>query len=262
MTITGKTRVLFILADPVDHVIGSSVLNGRFEADGIDAAVSPLHVAPDDLATVIEGIRRMRNVIGFGVTIPHKINVMGLLDDRTRRARQVGSVNFVRRDADGTLTGDNVDGVGFVDGLAGGGIALRGQRVLQLGAGGAGRAVAFAIAEAGAASLTIHNRTQASAESLAADVAAAYPGCAVSTGPADPRGFDIVVNTTSLGMKASDPLPLDVEHLSAATTVAEIIMRPEMTPLLLEAQRRGCRIALGKPMLDEQYKLVKKLLGL
>lgn len=260
MKITGRTGILLMFADPVAHVVGSHRLNERFDAEGHDIAVSPLHVSPADLPLVIGAIRRMQNVRGFGVTIPHKIDVLPLLDATTSRAARVGAVNFVRRDSDGRLTGDNLDGTGFVDGLAHSGIALRGRRVLQVGAGGAGRAVAFAIAEAGAAELVIHNRTQDRAESLAADVAAAHPACKTVAGGSDPRGFDLVVNTTSMGMHAGDSLPLPVEHLAAATDVAEIIMTPEITPLLAAAQARGCRFSLGKSMLDEQYKLLKALL--
>lgn len=262
MKITGKTRIMFILADPVDHVMGTHVLNQRFATEGYDIAVSALQVAPDDLACVINGLRRCRNLIGFGVTIPHKINVMALLDRCTTRATFVGAVNFVRRDEVGTLTGDNLDGAGFVDGLAVSQIALRGQRVLQIGAGGAGRAVAFAIAEAGAAQLCIHNRTQTKAIELAAAVAAASSGCVTYAGGADPRGFDVVVNTTSAGMHEGDPLPVDTAGLSADTAVVEVIMQPEMTPLLTAAQARGCRIGLGRYMLEEQFKLVKQFLSL
>ena len=260
MKITGRTGILLMLADPVAHVVGSRRLNERFDAEGHDIAVSPLHVAPARLPLVIDAIRHMQNVRGFGVTIPHKIEVLRLLDATTPRAAQVGAVNFVRRDSDGRLTGDNLDGTGFVDGLAHSGITLRGRRVLQIGAGGAGRAVAFAIAEAGAAELVIHNRTQDRAASLAADVAAAHPACKTAAGDNDPRGFDLVVNTTSMGMHAGDPLPLHTEHLAASTDVAEIIMTPEITPLLAAAQARGCRVSLGKSMIDAQYGLLKTLL--
>ncbi len=260
MKITGRTGILLMLADPVAHVVGSHRLNERFDAEGHDIAVSPLHVAPADLPLVIDAIRRMRNVRGFGVTIPHKIDVLRLLDAATPRAARIGAVNFVRRDDDGRLTGDNLDGTGFVDGLAHSGITLRGRRVLQVGAGGAGRAVAFAIAEAGAAELVIHNRTRERAEALAADVAAAHPACGTVAGDSDPGGFDVVVNTTSMGMHEGDPLPLPVDKLAARTDVAEIIMTPAITPLLAAAQARGCRISLGTSMLDEQYKLLKSLL--
>ncbi len=134
--------------------------------------------------------------------------------------------------------------------------------MLQLGAGGAGRAVAFGIAEAGARELVIHNRTNARAEALAADVAAAYPGCVARAGTNDPSGFDLVVNTTSMGMHEGDALPLDVAQLAAGTDVAEIIMTPAITPLLAAAQACGCRVSLGTSMLDAQYVLVKELLGI
>lgn len=257
MKITGHTRILFILADPVEHVRGSDMLNRWFEAQGDDVAASPLHVAPADLARVLDAIRTMRNVAGFGVTIPHKVAVRALLDRLTPRALRVGAVNFVRRDTDGTLTGDNVDGVGFVDGLARAGVRVAGRSVLMVGAGGAGRAIAFALAEAGAASLVVVNRTAARAADLAAAVGAAHPACAVVAGEANLAGVDLLVNATSVGMHGPDALPLDVSALTPATDVAEIIMAPEVTPLLREASHRGCRTVPGRYMLEEQIKRVK-----
>jgi shikimate dehydrogenase len=262
MRITGKTRIVFILADPVDHIIGTDILNKRFAEEGHDIAVSPLHVAPKDLAAVIGAIRALRNVIGFGVTIPHKIDALNLVDKRTTRAAQIGSVNFVKRDADGTLTGDNVDGKGFIDGLQRNHIALSNKRILQIGAGGAGRAVAFAMADAGASELCIHNRTLSKGADLAAAVQGAYPRCSTYVGEADPHGFDLVVNTTSVGMHEGDAIPVDTARLSNHTVVAEIIMKPEMTSLLIKAKQLGCKIVLGKAMMEEQFKLVKELLSI
>lgn len=262
MRITGKTRIMFILGDPVEHIVGTAMLNDYFAAEGLDVAVSPLHVAPDDLPAVVATLRKLRNVAGFGVTIPHKIAVIPLLDATTETARHVGAVNFVRRSADGTLTGDNVDGRGFVAGLAANGVTVAGRRVLQIGAGGAGRAIAFALAEAGAAELAIVNRSAEKGAALARAVAAAVPGCAAS-GRLPPLGeVDLVVNTTSLGMKAVDPLPLDLAGLVAATTVAEVVMTPEKTPLLVEAEARGCPIVGGREMMKHQIALARAFVGL
>lgn len=257
MRITGLTRILFILADPVDHVRGSDMLNRWFEAQGDDVAVSPLHVAPADLARVLDAIRAMRNVAGFGVTIPHKIALCALLDRLTPRARQVGAVNFVRRDADGTLLGDNVDGIGFVDGLARAGVGVAGRDVLLVGAGGAGRAIAFALAQAGTARLVIANRTRTRAAELAAAVSVAHPACETIAGEPGLAGVGLLVNATSVGMHGAHALPLDVSALSPSTDVAEVIMVPEMTPLLREATRRGCRTVPGRFMLEEQIRRVK-----
>jgi hypothetical protein len=121
--ITGKTKIMFILGDPVAHIRGTALFNEHFLRSGLDAASSPLQVAPADLGTIVGAIRKMRNVAGFGVTLPHKIEVLRHLDATTERAAQVGAVNFVRRSADGQLTGDNVDGIGFAAGLARNGIA-------------------------------------------------------------------------------------------------------------------------------------------
>ncbi|WP_377847620.1 shikimate dehydrogenase family protein [Bosea sp. UC22_33] len=260
--ITGKTRILFILGDPVAHIIGSSLLNEHFAGRGIDAAVSPLHVAPQDLPVLIGTLRRLRNVAGFGVTIPHKIAVIDLLDSVGERGRLVGAVNFVRRNADGTLHGDNVDGLGFVGGLLQAGVTLKGARILQAGAGGAGRAIAFALAEAGAATLTIANRSPDKAEALAAAVARAYPSCRVEAGDGDPAACDIAVNATSLGMRESDPLPLAADRLPSTAVAAEVVMTPAVTPFLAAAAARGCRTVPGRAMLLAQLRAASDLVGL
>lgn len=260
--ITGRTRILFILGDPVAHIIGSALLNGHFAGRGIDAAVSPLHVTPQDLSGAIDMLRRLRNVAGFGVTIPHKIAVIPLLDSVGERGRQVGAVNFVRRNPDGTLHGDNVDGLGFVGGLLAAGVMIRGARVLQVGAGGAGRAIAFAMAEAGAAEIAIANRSAEKARELAEAVARAYPSCQVRAGDADPAGCDIAINTTSLGMKAGDALPISVDRLPEGAVAAEVVMTPEVTPFLAAAAERGCRTVGGKAMLLAQLRAASDLVGL
>lgn len=262
MRITGKTRILFILGDPVAHIIGSALLNEHFAGRGIDAAVSPLHVAPEDLPRSLDMLRRLPNVAGFGVTIPHKIAVIPLLDNVGERGRQVGAVNFVRRNPDGTLHGDNIDGLGFVGGLLEAGVTIRGARVLQAGAGGAGRAIAFAMAEAGAAALTIVNRSPDKARELAEAVARAYPACRTQPGDGEPSACDIAINTTSLGMKEGDALPLPAERLRPEAIAAEVVMTPEITPFLATATARGCRTVAGKAMLLAQLRAASDLVGL
>jgi shikimate dehydrogenase len=263
MEISGKTKIMFILADPVAHIRGSVVLTRALRALGHDIAISPLHVKPADLEATVRAIRWFHNVVGFGITIPHKIAICPFIDELLPQAKLVGSVNFVRRDADGRLTGDNIDGAGFIDGARESGIDFEGKRVLQIGAGGAGRSIAFSIAAAGATALGISNRTEPKARDLAQAVRAAYPGCDAFAAPADAAGYHAVVNTTSLGMKPGDPLPItDPSHLTPDMTVSEIIMSPERTPLLLEAQRRGCRISFGKSMLEHQVRRLEALLAL
>jgi shikimate dehydrogenase len=178
----------------------------------------------------------------------------------------VGAVNVVRRESDGRLVGANTDGAGFIIGLHKAGHELSGRHVLLVGAGGAGRAVGFAVAGAGAAGLTIANRTATRAERLARDIAASYPAltvaAAVAVGPPDPAGHDVVINATSLGMRPGDPLPVAVSRLAPGTLVCDIVTRPPQTRLLDEAAARGCVPHPGLPMLAGQVDLILDFLGL
>lgn len=262
LQITGKTKIMFILADPVEYIRGSIVITRLMREAGVDIAVAPLHVKPADLEGAVQAMRLFHNVPGFGVTIPHKIAVAKFLDELTPQAKLVGSVNFVRRNADGSLIGDNLDGIGFVDGLTRSGISVKGKRVLQLGAGGAGRSTAFSMAQAGAAVLGIANRTRSKAEDLAKAIRAAVPACEAKAAETDASGYDVVVNTTSLGMGGSEGIGLDPATLKPEMAVAEIIMSPEMTPLLIAAQKLGCRLGFGKYMLEAQVKRVQQFFGL
>ncbi|MBP1845655.1 shikimate dehydrogenase [Rhizobium petrolearium] len=256
MEITGRSKLMFVLANPVDHVRASAVLNAYFQSIGQDVATSPLHVQPDDLATVVDAIRRMGNVVGFGVTIPHKVAIIPHLDAVTPIAETIGAVNFVKRTDEGCLIGDNLDAPGFIAGLARQGHAVAGKRVLQVGAGGAGRATALALARAGAAELVISNRDRAKAQALAEAVAALHREVKVTAGAASAEDFDLVVNTTSLGMKPDDALPVDIDRIGPATIVYDIIVNPPVTRLMALAEARGAKAIGGKAMLNEQMALV------
>ncbi|RRH76137.1 shikimate dehydrogenase family protein [Falsigemmobacter faecalis] len=266
MKITGKTRIMFILADPVAHVIGTDVLNQAFAARGLDLACSPLHVPPEGLASVLQGLRQIRNLAGFGCTIPHKAAVLPLLDQLTEEARAIGAVNFVRRESDGSLTGTNVDGAGFMAGLKAQGVEVTGRRALLLGAGGVGRPIAFSLALAGLSELVIANRDLTRAEDLAEGVRALVPGCRTraceSREMPPPEGFDLVINATSLGMKPDDALPFDPRRLQPQSVVAEVIMTPAVTPVMAMAAARGCLCVPGLAMMRPQAGLVAEFLGL
>jgi shikimate dehydrogenase len=259
--ITGTTRVYAILADPIGQVRTPQALNPLMRERGVDGVMVPLHVAAPDLPRLVDGLRGWRNFGGGIVTVPHKTAMLALCDSISERARAVGAVNTIRREPDGRLVGEMLDGLGFVAGLRQAGIDPRGARVYLAGAGGAANAIAFALAEAGAARLTVANRTRPRAEDLQARLAAAFPGIEVAIGSADPGGHDLVVNATSLGLRPDDPLPLDPAGLAPAMTVAEIIMQPEVTPLLAAARSAGCRIHPGAPMLAGQLALMAAFLG-
>lgn len=260
--ITGRTRVLGILADPIAHVKAPPGINRIARRRGKDAVMVPFQVAPEALAQFADALRNLRSFDGAIITVPHKGPMTTLCDTVTPRSRAVGAVNVIRRDADGRLHGDSLDGVGFVAGLAANGIPIAGRRVYLAGAGGAANAIAFALAAGGVSQLTLANRTRAKAEALRDRILADYPGFPVTVGGNDPTGHDIVINGTSLGMRPDDPTPLDFARLEASMIVAEVIMQPEITPLLAAARDKGCPIHLGRPMLDQQIELMADFFGL
>ena len=262
LTVTGHTRVMFILADPVAHIVGTHVLNAAFAARGFDVVVVPLQVRPEDLPVALDMIRRTENVAGAGITIPHKIAAMPFVDTLTETARDVGAVNFIRREPDGGLSGTNVDGAGFIAGLAANGVQVEGLRVVQFGAGGVGRSIAYALARAGAAELHIANRDGNRAATLAAEVRVTVPDCKVrASGIKSLSGFDLVVNTTALGMAPQDPLPHDLTGLGRRAVVAEVVMRPARTRFLDRAEAIGCRTIPGLAMMEPQAALVADFMG-
>ncbi|AYD03850.1 shikimate dehydrogenase [Neorhizobium sp. NCHU2750] len=260
--ITGRTRIYGILADPIYHVKTPQVMAEVFRRHGLDAVLIPFHVRPEGLATMVKGLTAMENFGGFIATVPHKPAMLDLCDEITDEASHIGAVNCVRRETDGRMIGTMLDGIGFVVALKDvTGFDPAGKAAYVAGAGGAACAIAFALAGAGIRRLTIANRTVDKAEALAKRLRAVYPSLTLSTDAGSVAEHDLVVNGTSLGMKASDAQPLDFSLLSPRQVVADAIMDPVMTPLLVAAQQNGCRIQRGLPMLQCQIELMARHMG-
>lgn len=258
--ITGKTKIYGILADPIAQVRTPEVFNRLFAEHGIDAVLVPIQVGAEGLEALVAGLKEIKNLGGAIVTVPHKTKIATLCDELGEAGQMVGSVNTVRREEDGRLVGNMFDGLGFIAGLKSQGYSPKDKKVLLLGAGGAAGAIAFALAESGVSQLTIANRTQGKARKIISRVAEFYPDLAVRTGDFNPKGFDLIINATSLGMNADDPLPLDPNLLSPEMTVAEIIMKPETTALLAAAKNCGCSVHFGRHMLDQQIRLMAEFM--
>lgn len=262
MEINGGTKLYAIVADPIAQVKTPQTLNALMDDRGFNGVLVPMQVAPENLAAWFDGLRGIKNFGGLIVTVPHKQAIARLCDRVSDAAHLIGAVNVVRRESDGTMVGDILDGQGFVAGLRGHGVEPKGKRVIIAGAGGAANAIAFALADSGVASLSIHNRTPAKANDLIQRLHQAYPMLDAKMVSDDVAGYDIVVNATSLGMQPSDPLPLNVSSLSPEQVVAEIIMQPETTPLLAVALERGCKVHYGLPMLRSQASLMASFVGI
>lgn len=255
---TGKADIFVMLAHPVGHAKSPGIFNEIFEQKGLDSLMVPLSCRPEDFEAFWAGITAAENIKGVIISVPYKNIVYTKCSGGHDRAVRVQSANSVRRLPDGTWYADNFDGVGFIDGLKAGGHDITGKRILQVGAGGAGSSLLYCLAEAGAAEIRLADLDVARAEALAAMVRKSFPDCTISVGAADPSGMDMAINATSAGLKATDPLPMDVSKLTSDMTVVDIIMEPAETALLAAARKAGCRIQPGRPMMDFQVEAMSR----
>ena len=262
--ISGTTRLYGIVGDPIDQVRSPAAFNAHFAKLGLDAVFLPFHVHAEGLAAAMAGFRSLRNLDGLVITVPHKFAFAELADELGDGARLVGAINALRRTDDDRWIGELFDGIGFVESLRASRYEPAGKSFLIIGAGGAGSAIGSALLPAGASRITIADAIPERAESLRRKLATAAPEVAVeAVGPnPDPDGYDVVANATPLGMRKEDPLPVDPDRLSDATLVADAIMKPAVTRLLREAEKRGCRTQPGQHMLDNQFLQIVKFLDL
>ncbi len=258
--ISGKTQLLPLFGYPTEAFKAPLIYNPWFEKMGIDTVVVPMGIKPEDFPTVFRSVFRMTNVPGALVTMPHKIATVDLLDGMSTAVHIAGSCNAVVRRPDGSLWGDMFDGVGFCRGLKQKGFRFDGARCLLVGAGGVGAAIAASLAAEGAATITISDISQASADSLAERLKKFYPQLETGSGKNDAAGYDLVINATPLGLPG-DPLPMDITRLSPDTFVGEVVMKAEMTPLLQAAKERGCRFQIGTDMLFEMIPAYLEFFG-
>jgi shikimate dehydrogenase len=247
-TITGAARLAGVMGWPVRHS-RSPRLHGYWLAQhGVDGAYVPLAVEPAQFAAAVRGLLAC-GFRGANVTIPHKEAAFALCDDLADSARRAGAVNTLRFE-DGRILGSNTDGYGFLESLAeqAPGFDPRSGPAVLLGAGGAARAIAAALLDAGCPRVTLVNRTRPRAEALAAAL-----GGPVLVAEAPPlAGAALLVNTTSLGMAGQPPLGIDLSPLPPAAVVADIVYVPLETPLLAAARARGLVAGDGLGMLLHQ----------
>ena len=253
MSIDGTTRLIGIIGDPIAQVKAPTTLNPILAARGLNTVLVPFHVAPADLDVFVAGVRAVRNFVALVVTVPHKVAVLRHVDRPSPRVQRVGAANQIRGEPDGAFAAEITDGLGFVGAVRAVGFEPKGRAALVVGSGGAGSAIASALIEAGAAGVVGADSAAGKADALAARLGAV-------AGPADPRGYDLVVNATPMGMRPDDPLPFDASALSPEQFVGEVITVPEMSPLLRAASARGCRYSTGPQMVAAQAELIADFL--
>jgi shikimate dehydrogenase len=259
--IDGKTRLIAHIGYPTESFKAPMIYNPFFEKHRINAVVVPMGCQGENYVEFLKLVFKLSNIHGALITMPHKITTLRLVDETSVSAKIAGACNAVRVNEHGRLIGDMFDGEGFVRGVMKKGRRLPGAGVLVVGCGGVGSAIAASLAKAGVARLGLHDAFPKGMNALADRLRAHYPKLEVTTGSADPAGYDVVVNATPLGMKKDDPLPIDVERISPSTFVGEVVMKEEITSFLAAARAKGCDYQVGTDMLFEQIPAYLEFFG-
>lgn len=252
MNIDGNTELIAHIGYPTHSFKSPLIYNPYFEKEGINALVVPMGCRAEHFPIFLRSVFQLTNIRGALITMPHKVTTVSLLDEVTPAVKVTGACNAVKLDSNGRLIGDMFDGVGFVRGIQRKGFDLIGKRVMVVGTGGVGSAIAASLAAEKIAGISLFDVNTAACEGLAGRLVNEYPSIQVNTGSNDPHGHDLVVNATPMGMNEGDPLPIDVSRIASETFVGEVVMRTEMTAFLQAAQRKGCRVQVGSDMLFEQ----------
>ena len=260
--ICGTTSLIAHIGYPTFTFKSPQIYNPYFRHAGIDAVVVPMGCQAADYPDFLRAVFTLTNITGALITMPHKVSTVGLLHQASTAVHIAGACNAVRRNAAGQLEGALFDGEGFVRGVLRKGLQLAGKRALVVGAGGVGSAIAASLAAAGVSELQVFDTHSLAAHQLAERLRLHYPQLQVHTGSNDSHGMALVVNATPLGMHVDDPLPIDINRLQPDCLVGEVVLRTEMTALLIAAQQRGYRVQVGSDMLFEQIPAYLEFFGL
>lgn len=254
LPISGNTKVVAIIADPIAHVQTPQLLNALFQQAGYDAVCVPMQVAAEDLASCIEALKTIKSISGAVITVPHKMATAELCQHPGPQAQVMGAVNAIHFNAEREVVGEMFDGKGFVQGLINSNVAVNAELSVYIaGAGGVARGIAFALLASGVRRLAVYNRTTASAEQLVAALRAYAPEAVVQLASSQPSGVDLCINATSAGMLGLDTLqPFTLDDLDSTACVAEVVMQPEQTRLLQQASAKGMKTVSGRQMLLAQ----------
>lgn len=260
--VDGATRLYGIVGDPIEQVKSPEVFTARFRAAGVNALLVPLHVKPETFDDAMRGLKAVANLDGIIATVPYKARALPFVDRLLATGERVGAINAMRREGDGRWSGDMFDGKGLVAGLRANDVEPHGLNIMLLGAGGAGSAIADAVAEAGAKSLTIFDLDESRARHLVARVSRAHAACRTSFGVLTTEGKQVLINATPVGMAPGDGLPVSELRLPRDLFVVDIIAKPDVTPLQLAAREAGCRTMGGRSMVEGQAAEMARFFGL
>ena len=256
LRITGATRLYAILGDPIAQVRSPEVFTERFAAANVNAVLVPALVPAEHFDKIIPALMALGNLDGLLVTVPFKARMAPFASRLGTAAKCIGAVNALRREVDGSWTGDMFDGEGFVRGIEQKGERIRGRRVLLFGAGGAGSAIACALAGAEVESIGIVDPDAGRVEALVEALRSAFPDCELAAATSKAADVDMIVNASPVGMRPDDGMPGDVGTLSSDTLVGDVVITESPTALIQHGRRHGCRCVTGHDMHSGQIEAI------
>ena len=258
--VSGRTRVFGIVGHPIEQVRSPEMFSAEFARRGRDALMIPVHVLPDAFEATVRALMAVQNLDGLVFTIPFKQAACALADELGVQAQAVGAINALARQA-GRWVGDIFDGAGCVEGFRRRGYSFAGQRVMLIGAGGAGTAIGVAVAHQHPRSLRVFDSDAKRAGDLAAKVRSIDPAIEVQIGTPSLDGMDILLNASPIGMLGDPSMSIEVEHIRPEVIVFDAIVKPEQTKLLAVAQASGCRVVRGREMMRGQIARMVEFFG-
>lgn len=262
MIVQGTTRVFAILGDPVAHSLSPQMHNAALQALGIDGIYVPFHVTPEQLTAAVAGVRALQ-IAGLSVTVPHKERIIPLLDDIDPAAQRIGAVNTVVN-RQGRLIGYNTDAPGFLCALCDTlDFFPRQKNIIMIGAGGAARAALVALAQEGAETIVVANRSLDRAVTLTENYRKTFPDCQLVATELYGDSIDtflsradLLVNTSAIGLQGESFPPSHLAALNPAAAIFDMVYTrtTTSTPLVIQGKYAGHRVADGRSMLLAQGK--------
>jgi len=253
MDASGKTKITGIFGYPVEHTLSPLMHNAAYDTLRLDICYLALKVSPQDLSDAVKAIRAL-NILGVNITVPHKENVIPLLDELDKEAKFIGAVNTIVN-SERKLIGYNTDGRGFMNSLTEEGITVNGKDVLIIGAGGASRAISYYISEK-ASKLNLYDIDKTKVEKLVTDLSKIRKNVFLINIESIGKP-DIIINATPLGLKPDDPLPLNPNFITSDMTICDLVYKN--TKFLQEAKKKGAKTVDGSGMLLWQGALAFEL---
>ena len=261
----GSTKIYGCLADPIDHVRAPSIFTNIFKEKNIDAVMVPINVSDKNLKIVINSLKLIKNFSGMTITIPHKTKVVDMCNFLEQDAVLTNTVNWIKFDENRNLIGDNFDGQGFIKGYLNQKHVLKNKNICLFGTGGAGISIAFSLVKENIKKLTLINRDLTKANILKSNINKVFKDIEISVSSYNDnrlKDYDLIINATSLGLEEKDKIPFDVNKTHENCVIADIIMNPIKTKLLIKSKSIGRTIHYGKHMIETQVDLAGKFLEL